>query len=134
MSGGAICGYCAIGSARMQTPPISVMRIAMTIATIGRLTKNSDMRSGFLRARRLYRGRGLGRRRPLFHRHGRTLARLLYAFDNDFVSGLQSVSDLPHGADALTRLYRANIHLVVLIDYCDLEITLQFGHRLLWNN
>src|SRR5256885_7158952 len=27
----------------MQTPPMSVIRIAMTIATIGRLTKNSDM-------------------------------------------------------------------------------------------
>jgi hypothetical protein len=27
----------------MQTPPISVIKIAMTIATIGRLTKNSDI-------------------------------------------------------------------------------------------
>ncbi len=74
------------------------------------------------------------RRRPLFHRHGRTLARFLYAFDNDFVSGLQSVGDLQHRADLFARFYRANIHLVVLIDDCDLEITLQFGHRLLWNN
>src|SRR4029077_19015842 len=36
-------GYCAIGNPRMHTPPMSVIRIAMTIATIGRLTKNSDM-------------------------------------------------------------------------------------------
>src|SRR6266446_1682179 len=43
ISGGAICGYCAIGNARMHTPPMSVIKIAMTIATIGRLTKNSDM-------------------------------------------------------------------------------------------
>jgi hypothetical protein len=27
----------------MHTPPMSVIRIAMTIATIGRLTKNSDI-------------------------------------------------------------------------------------------
>jgi len=27
----------------MHTPPMSVIRIAMTIATMGRLTKNSDI-------------------------------------------------------------------------------------------
>jgi hypothetical protein len=27
----------------METPPISVIKMAMTMATIGRLTKNSDI-------------------------------------------------------------------------------------------
>jgi hypothetical protein len=35
-------GNCAIGSARMQTPPMIVIKIAITIATIGRLMKNLD--------------------------------------------------------------------------------------------
>src|SRR5439155_1486812 len=32
-----------IGNARMHTPPMSVIRIAITIATMGRRTKNSDI-------------------------------------------------------------------------------------------
>src|SRR5580693_9333253 len=41
--GGRICGNCAIGSPRSDTTPMSTVRIAMTIATMGRRTKNADI-------------------------------------------------------------------------------------------
>ena len=107
----------------------------MTIATIGRRTKNSDIiDQGFCG---LADGIGTGDWAGGVHSFTVTVEpsrAFWYAFDNDFVSGLQSVGDLPHRADALARFYRANTHLVVLIDHCDLEVALQFGHRFLWNN
>jgi hypothetical protein len=41
--GGAICGYCAIGSTCEATSPAMTMMIEMTDAKIGRLMKNFDM-------------------------------------------------------------------------------------------
>ena len=38
--GGTISGYCAIGSPLIATRPSSTVTIEITIATIGRLTKN----------------------------------------------------------------------------------------------
>src|SRR5438477_1851704 len=85
ISGGAICGYCAIGNARMQTPPINVIRIAMTMATIGRLTKNSDIGLMFSGS-----GRSdfLGRGRPILYRYRDARANFLNALDNDSVAWL----------------------------------------------
>src|SRR5581483_2703462 len=45
ISGGTLLGSCATGSASMQTPPISVIKIAMTMATMGLSTKNFDTRN-----------------------------------------------------------------------------------------
>ncbi len=36
-------GYCEIGSVSMETTPITTVRMAMTIATMGRRMKNFDM-------------------------------------------------------------------------------------------
>src|SRR5256714_7190799 len=36
-------GYCAIGRVNIATPPTRTMRMAMTIATMGRPTKKRDM-------------------------------------------------------------------------------------------
>ena len=36
-------GYCATGSRAMETRPMMTVMMAMTIATIGRLTKNCGM-------------------------------------------------------------------------------------------
>ena len=36
-------GYCAIGNPMRQIEPTITIKMAMTIATIGRLMKNSDM-------------------------------------------------------------------------------------------
>ena len=67
--GGTISGYCAVGSFDMATAPAIVMRIAMTIATIGLRTKKAP--TGLLprlfrrRRRRVWRASaGVGRRPP----------------------------------------------------------------------
>ena len=41
--GGAICGYCAIGSVRIDRTPIPMMRIEITQAKTGRSMKNRAM-------------------------------------------------------------------------------------------
>src|SRR6476646_3068355 len=46
ISGGTICGNCAMGSENILTAPMITIRMAMTIATIGRLMKKRYMRYG----------------------------------------------------------------------------------------
>src|SRR5579859_4585404 len=43
ISGGTMLGYCEIGSVSIETTPMTTVRMAMTIATIGRRMKNFDM-------------------------------------------------------------------------------------------
>ena len=40
MEGGAIVGYCSTGSVKIDSAPATMIRIAMTIAKIGRSMKN----------------------------------------------------------------------------------------------
>src|SRR6202000_2816983 len=42
ISGGAMSGNCAVGSVSMETTPSSTVRIAITMATIGRRMKNFE--------------------------------------------------------------------------------------------
>jgi hypothetical protein len=44
ISGGTMSGYCAVGSVSIETTPTMTVRMAMTIAKIGRRMKNLDMR------------------------------------------------------------------------------------------
>jgi hypothetical protein len=44
IAGGAMSGNCATGSWTIETMPSSTVRIEITIATIGRRTKNDDTR------------------------------------------------------------------------------------------
>src|SRR5215472_11977748 len=120
----------------MQTPPMSVIKIAITIATIGLRTKNSDMGASgiFLRGRTVRGDLWLPRRRPFFHCDRCAFARLLHALHNNSVSGVQAFGDLPHRANAFAHFYRTNADLVILIDHRDLEISLQLSYRFLWNN
>jgi hypothetical protein len=46
-SGGTICGYCAIGSARMAMKPARTMTIDRTEAKTGRSMKNLDITAAF---------------------------------------------------------------------------------------
>ena len=62
--GGAICGYCAIGSVGMETRPTRKMSAEMTPARIGRLTKMANMRY-FTAAAGLATVTGAPSRRPL---------------------------------------------------------------------
>ena len=50
ISGGTIFGNCATGRLTIDTAPTITMRIAITIATIGRLMKNFDMAGYFAAA------------------------------------------------------------------------------------
>jgi hypothetical protein len=43
ISGGTISGYWAVGSVSIVTTPTRTVRMAMTIATMGRRIKNLDM-------------------------------------------------------------------------------------------
>src|SRR5579863_6894364 len=45
--GGAIGGYCAIGSVESATAPASVTRIEMTAAKTGRSMKNREIKGGY---------------------------------------------------------------------------------------
>src|SRR6266446_2635912 len=119
----------------MQTPPTSVIKIAMTIATIGRLTKNSDMRLGLLRTGRCVWSRGLSwRRRPLLRRHRRTLADFLPALNDHFVARFQSVGYFPLRIDLLAHFYWAKARFAVLIDNRDLIIALKLVDGFLRND
>src|ERR1700730_8925272 len=118
----------------MQTPPTSVIKIAMTIATIGRLTKNSDMRSGFLWARRYLRRRGLSRRRPLFRCDSQTFADFLPALHDHSVTWFQPVGHFPPRVDTLAHFHRTNAGFVVLVDNDDLIIALKLVHGFLRND
>src|SRR5713101_1062167 len=119
----------------MQTPPTSVIKIAMTIATIGRLTKNSDMRSGLLRTGRCVWSRGLSwRRRPLLRRYRRTLADFLPALNDHFVARFQSVGHFPLRIDLLAHFYWAKARFAVLIDNRDLIIALKLVDGFLRND
>src|SRR5580704_7254088 len=50
--GGRICGNCAMGRLRSDTIPMSTVRMAMTIATVGRRTKNAESIARLLQLRR----------------------------------------------------------------------------------
>ena len=49
--GGMICGNCAMGSPTSDTAPRSTVRIAMTIATMGRRMKNAEITALLLSVR-----------------------------------------------------------------------------------
>src|SRR3569832_1274553 len=70
--GGMIEGNCAMGSPSNDTAPISTVRMAITIATMGRRTKNAELTSlprlPSLRASHGRRAGGGGRQRLRHHR------------------------------------------------------------------
>src|ERR1700742_3290319 len=108
--GGRICGNCAMGSPTSETTPMSTVMMAMTIATMGRRTKNADIerplsvlrrrRVGRLRRRRGRRRRG-GRRLRVDHR---AVADLLHAFHDHAIALVQALGDDAHAAAARSEL------------------------------
>src|SRR5580704_14380601 len=80
--GGMICGNWAMGSPSSETAPMSTVRMAITIATIGRRMKKEEI-TGASSARSAARRRGPVRlgRRGLRHDQ-RAVADLLHAFDD----------------------------------------------------
>src|SRR5262249_27825035 len=113
ISGGAMLGYSEIGRDSIDTIPTSVMRIAMTMATIGRLMKKRDIARSSLPGR----GRGRGPLRGLadvwlgVHLHA--AANLLQALGHHPLTGLDPVGDHPERFVAGTHLDAADVDRVV---------------------
>src|SRR5882762_1579860 len=100
--GGAIGGYCSIGSATIDKAPATIIRIAMTIAKIGRSMKNLAM---------LLRLSGLDRRLDGVHENSR-LRFLHPRYDHPFAF-VQSALHHPLVAQGPGRLDDARGDLVV---------------------
>src|SRR5258705_5242944 len=94
-------GYWAVGSFVIATYPAIVVRIAMTIATIGRRTKNAPivLLPGFFGRRGLDPCRPVSaRRRGLLRRDLHAAAHPLDALDHDAVARIQPLLDHPHAS------------------------------------
>src|SRR5690242_11707930 len=112
-------GNCAIGSPSMATTPTITMRMAITIATMGRLMKNFDMgKNRSLRSR-------LGLR---FRIDGHSVSDFGDSFRHDAVSRAHAAFDDPHFTDALANLHRADRDAVIRADKGYLIVSLQLVH------
>src|SRR5512139_2550052 len=135
ISGGTMLGNWAMGSPVMATRPMMTMRMAITIATIGRLMKNLDMPGLPLLA--LSGGGRRGCRLCFTFRGG--LRRcdpdpgpdLLDPLDHDRLAGFQPLVDDPKGADPLGRGDRPELDGVVGTHPRDEELPLHLRHRAL---
>src|SRR6185437_14307972 len=105
-------GNCAIGSPSMATTPTSTIRMAITMATMGRLMKNFDM-LGALR----------------INRH--SVSDFGNSFGHDAVTRAHAAFNDPHFAHAFANLHRTNRDAVIRADNGYLIASLQFVHRTL---
>src|ERR1700759_289549 len=96
ISGGTMGGNCATGRPNMETKPRITIRMAMTMATIGRLMKKRYMRSASCVGGLGVCGRGIwGLRRERLPIHHRALLRLLQPFHNDAVARIEPALNDP---------------------------------------
>src|SRR5581483_8705391 len=118
MRGSAMLGNCCVGSSSTATAPAMVMRMAMTMATIGRLMKNFDMSVApgcRLRCRgspRLGNHRNASRLHQL-RRRRRELLHLLHSFYDHALARLQAFGDNPVRPHTLAHLYWTERRLVL---------------------
>src|SRR5882762_6155414 len=115
--GGTISGYSLIGSTGIANIPAAVMRIASTVAKIGRSMKNEEMfiaRPTLRGAGRRRRGAGrIGAHGHRLRRHGEARMRTLGAVHHDDVSRLQALANDAQAVDHAAELDAAILHLVV---------------------
>src|ERR1700732_2928090 len=104
-------GNCATGRLAIATAPTMTVRIAITIATIGRLIKNLDISVALHERFRV-------------NLHAGT--NLLDALGHHTLARLQSVGDDPHGSDLVAELHCLNCHLVGAVYHGDLISALEF--------
>src|SRR3989442_850845 len=119
--GGTISGKCASGSPRMEAMPTITVMMAMTIATIGRSTKNLATRS----RPRLCEGPG---------RDDAALSDSHRRAHDYFLAGLDAVLDDLQVADAIPDRDGSHDHLVVRAEHFDLIAALEIGDRPLGND
>src|ERR1700746_43484 len=106
-------GNCATGRGAIVTAPTITIRIAITIATMGRLMKNLDI-IRFLCVRASQRSLDITLKWLVSHGHSRP--EVLLTFDNHAFTGIQSFLDDPHRITALSHLHGTHADAVVLID------------------
>src|SRR5580700_6310959 len=100
ISGGTTLGNCAIGSPNNVTRPTMTMMIEITMATMGRLMKNFDMRLVFLLRGHRFGGQFMGCIPRVYQR---SLANLLDALHDDALSRLQPLLDHPKAPNPITH-------------------------------
>src|SRR5712691_6939646 len=108
ISGGAILGNWAVGRRSTVMPPTITMRIAITMATMGRLMKNLDIWFAFPSFLRLW-----GKRLGIDLHAG---AQFLKGISDDGFAGLQRRLNDPLKADAFPDRDGLNAHFVVAVD------------------
>src|ERR1700690_3875789 len=114
MRGGTMSGNCATGRPTIAMSPPRTVRIAMTIATMGRLMKNRATAS-LPDAGRQRGGGGRGRRRARVDRgDGRPRLDAGEPFHHDAFARGEAALDDPHASDALGCLDRPDLRLVAL--------------------
>src|SRR5215469_13935640 len=111
-------GNRATGSVSIVIPPTMTMRMAITIATIGRLIKNLDIELFPFWLRVGLRHEGLG-----LHLHSRT--HFLRALGDDAFAGFQTFRNDPLAADRIADFDGLNAHFVLAIHNRDLIAALQ---------
>src|SRR5580704_13380391 len=109
-------GNWATGRAAIVTAPTITVRIAITIATMGRLIKNLDISVAL-------------HERPGAHLHAGF--DVLGALGNDALTGLQSFADYPHGSHLVADFDLLNAHRVLVVQHGNLMAALQFRHSAL---
>src|SRR5262245_15922541 len=106
--GGTISGNCAIGRRRMETSPPRTVTIAITMATIGRRTKNAAISVACRR------WGGVSRDvRPRLH--GLPCAQLRRA-KPDLGAGFEAGRDDPPRPDTISERHRPHADLAVVTD------------------
>src|SRR5437879_5312940 len=104
ISGGAMLGNCATGKVTIVIAPTTTVRIAITIATIGRFMKNLDM--ALLSLRSVI-------RRGIYHL---SVADFFRSNSDDAFSRSKTCGDHPRRAGRRSHLDLANLRLVISSD------------------
>ena len=111
INGGAIAGYCAIGSERMERPPANMMTIAITQAKIGRSMKKLTISALQRQAACVD-----TRRAPFDRAHGRAGLDLLPTLDNQALADRDAAAHQPSIANRACRAQRPLLDFVLAID------------------
>ena len=104
----------------MVTAPTITIRMAITMATIGRLMKKLDMSQ-----------LPFAIESAVFGFHNSAISYLLKTFDDDEFSRFYAALNDPHRANTIANLDGSQVHLVIAVYHRALVGSLQFRHRAL---
>src|SRR5437763_994028 len=124
--GGTISGYSLIGSVGIANKPAAVMRIASTVAKIGRSMKNDEMfTAGLGCAGRCRRSAGcIGAHGHHLRSHGEAGMRALCTVHDHHVSGLQALAHDAQPVKHAAELDASIRHLIVRLEHQDVFLIL----------